>query len=209
MPGIAVTPARQAVSPTQLIDVGILGRVFMALRAAGLAPVMVRAVLDCVLAVAAGGVVPEVGQGDVRAVSVIVTDLHAIRTRAEEGFGDKNVDGTHNVMTCSGKTDDRVAVPVKRKLEDADAGPGARTGKAADSTEIGYLIESFVADNGKPAFNREHTLILRRILGLCHWRTAQVACHWFTGDDVLGPEHLATPCKARDDALMREWRARG
>jgi len=35
------------------------------------------------------------------------------------------------------------------------------------------------------------------------------ACHWFTGDDVLGPEHLEAPCEARSAALMREWKARG
>ena len=35
------------------------------------------------------------------------------------------------------------------------------------------------------------------------------ACHWFTGDPVLGPPHLEAPCEARTAALMREWRARG
>jgi len=35
------------------------------------------------------------------------------------------------------------------------------------------------------------------------------ACHWWTGDPALGPPHLEAPCAARDEALMREWRARG
>ena len=185
---VAITLARQASPSAKPVYIGVLRRVVMVLRAVGPGSLMARAVPAHVLAVAARGVVPKVEQSDVRPMAVVVTDLHPGRARADEGFRDQDVNRAHNVVVRPGKAHDRIAARVKRELEDTDAASSAGPGKAPHPPKVGDFIQPLVIDNGKPIFGWEHDLILHRLLR---------RCHWWTGDPVLGRDHLAGPCEMR------------
>lgn len=196
VPWVALTPAREATSPADLVHVGVLGRVFVIRRAVILRPLMGRSVPHHVLRVGVLRVITKIGQRRIQPVSVEVTNLQPLRTRTEKRRRDKNMNWPRYVSAASREADHGVAVRVEGKPEHPAALLRPGSVKAAHPAQVRNLIYALVFEDWEPVF--VHMEIIREILS---------RCHWWTGDPQIGPPHLAAACEAREAAKPRNEEA--
>ena len=147
-----------AVAPFGETRGNILGKQFMPPRAVRLSRAVMGAVPQLVQLVIAGSAVTQIIQVVVGGVAVVVADLHALRTWADERFCYEGVDGAHLGLAVVGEFHERVSAPrtegrsQELSLVAVNPAVGAGDGavNAADSAVATDFVDSLVPGDGFP-----------------------------------------------------------